>query len=90
MVDQLKEWAGGILDKYGLPMLLLLGITWFVILPIANAYKASLESVAATNQLLKEEQIKNDLDDEKRVFQIVERMDRIESKLDQILLRVGK
>ena len=88
MVDQLKEWAGGILDKYGLPMLLLLGITWFVILPIANAYKSSLESVAATNQLLKEEQIKNDLDDEKRVHEISEKMNMIESKLDQILQRI--
>ena len=87
MVDELKEWAGGILDKYGLPMLLLLGITWFVILPIANAYKSSLESVAATNQLLKEEQIKNDLDDEKRVHEISEKMNMIESKLDQILQR---
>jgi hypothetical protein len=88
MVDQLKEWAGGILDKYGLPMLLLLGITWFVILPIANAYKSSLESVAATNQLLKDEQVKNDLDDEKRVHEISEKMNMIESKLDQILQRV--
>ena len=87
MVDQLKEWAGGILDKYGLPMLLLLGITWFVILPIANAYKSSLESVAATNQLLKDEQVKNDLDDEKRVHEISEKMNMIESKLDQILQR---
>jgi hypothetical protein len=83
MVDQLKEWAGGILDKYGLPMLLLLGITWFVILPIA-----SLESVAATNQLLKDEQVKNDLDDEKRVHEISEKMNMIESKLDQILQRI--
>jgi hypothetical protein len=88
MVDQLKEWAGGILDKYGLPMLLLLGITWFVILPIANAYKSSLESVAATNQLLKDEQVKNDLDDEKRVHEISEKMNMIESKLDQILQRI--
>jgi hypothetical protein len=88
VVDQLKEWAGGILDKYGLPMLLLLGITWFVILPIANAYKSSLESVAATNQLLKDEQVKNDLDDEKRVHEISEKMNMIESKLDQILQRV--
>ena len=87
MVDQLKEWAGGILDKYGLPMLLLLGITWFVILPIANAYKSSLESVAATNQLLKDEQVKNDLDDEKRVHEISEKMNMIESKLNQILQR---
>ncbi len=87
MVDQLKEWAGGILDKYGLPMLLLLGITWFVILPIANAYKSSLESVASTNQLLKDEQVKNDLDDEKRVHEISEKMNMIESKLDQILQR---
>ena len=88
MVDQLKEWAGGVLDKYGLPMLLLLGITWFVILPIANAYKSSLESVAATNQLLKDEQVKNDLDDEKRVHEISEKMNMIESKLDQILQRI--
>jgi hypothetical protein len=88
MVDQLKEWAGGILDKYGLPMLLLLGITWFVILPIANAYKSSLESVASTNQLLKDEQVKNDLDDEKRVHEISEKMNMIESKLDQILQRI--
>jgi hypothetical protein len=88
VVDQLKEWAGGILDKYGLPMLLLLGITWFVILPIANAYKSSLESVASTNQLLKDEQVKNDLDDEKRVHEISEKMNMIESKLDQILQRV--
>jgi hypothetical protein len=88
MVDQLKEWAGGILDKYGLPMLLLLGITWFVILPIANAYKSSLESVAATNQLLKDEQVKNDLDDEKRVHEISEKMNMIETKLDQILQRI--
>jgi len=88
MVDQLKEWAGGILDKYGLPMLLLLGITWFVILPIASAYKSSLESVAATNQLLKDEQVKNDLDDEKRVHEISEKMNMIESKLDQILQRI--
>jgi hypothetical protein len=87
VVDQLKEWAGGILDKYGLPMLLLLGITWFVILPIANAYKSSLESVASTNQLLKDEQVKNDLDDEKRVHEISEKMNMIESKLDQILQR---
>jgi len=84
VVDQLKEWAGGILDKYGLPMLLLLGITWFVILPIANAYKSSLESVASTNQLLKDEQVKNDLDDEKRVHEISEKMNMIESKLDQM------
>jgi len=88
MVDQLKEWAGGILDKYGLPMLLLLGITWFVILPIANAYKSSLESVASTNQLLKDEQVKNDLDDEKRVHEISEKMNMIEGKLDQILQRI--
>ena len=88
MVDQLKEWAGGILDKYGLPMLLLLGITWFVILPIANAYKSSLESVASTNQLLKDEQVKNDLDDEKRVHEISEKMNMIETKLDQILQRI--
>ena len=88
MVDQLKEWAGGILDKYGLPMLLLLGITWFVILPIAGAYKSSLESVASTNQLLKDEQVKNDLDDEKRVHEISEKMNMIESKLDQILQRI--
>ena len=87
MVDQLKEWAGGVLDKYGLPMLLLLGITWFVILPIAAAYKSSLESVASTNQLLKDEQVKNDLDDEKRVHEISEKMNMIESKLDQILQR---
>ena len=88
MVDQLKEWAGGILDKYGLPMLLLLGITWFVILPIASAYKSSLESVASTNQLLKDEQVKNDLDDEKRVHEISEKMNMIETKLDQILQRI--
>ena len=88
MVDQLKEWAGGVLDKYGLPMLLLLGITWFVILPIAAAYKSSLESVASTNQLLKDEQDKNDLDDEKRVHEISEKMNMIESKLDQILQRI--
>ena len=88
MVDQLKEWAGGVLDKYGLPMLLLLGITWFVILPIAAAYKSSLESVASTNQLLKDEQVKNDLDDEKRVHEISEKMNMIESKLDQILQRI--
>ena len=82
-----KTWVAEFVERLGLPSVLLVAVGYFgyqsVIAPMAETYRKSIERVA-------DEVIANDEKDNQRVQEIVNRMERIETKMDELLLRINK
>ena len=82
MAEETKAWIAGFIERLGLPSVLLIAVGYFgymgVVAPMAETYRKSIERVA-------DEVIENDAADNERVKELAGRLERIESKLDQLL-----
>lgn len=85
MTEDKADRILSIAEKWGLPTLLLLGLSYVgytaVLRPLAESYRATIERVG-------QEVIDNDADDAERVKQITEALKSLENKIDQALSRV--
>ena len=84
MADETKAWLATFVERLGLPSVLLIAVGYFgyqgVVAPMAETYRKSIERVA-------DEVIANDAADDERVKELAGRLERIESKLDELLKR---
>lgn len=82
MAEETKAWIASFIERLGLPSVLLIAVGYFgyqgVVAPMAETYRKSIERVA-------DEVIANDAADDERVKELAGRLERIESKLDQLL-----